>query len=97
YDGVRGKASVKAHSREREILDLEAQADAALAQFLDASGTPGEATPAWKGSARAHLSGFPMEYIAALDDKLVAGQVSGDVSLIDFHANARADADLAID
>jgi len=95
YDGVRGTASVKAHSAEHEMLDVEAQVDAALAQLLDTGGS--ETSLAWKASAKAHLTGFPMGSIAALDDKMVTGQLSGDVSLVDLHANAHADVALTID
>ena len=97
YDGQRGTASVKARNAQHELLDLEAQAQAAVAQLLDGSAVGGNAAPAWTASARAHLTGFPLSSIAALDDKLVSGELSGDVALVDLHANARADAALTID
>ena len=97
YDGARGTASVKAHSGERELLDLEAQVEAAVAQLLGAVDSTGDAAPAWKASAHAHVTGFPLGSIAALDDKLVKGQLSGDVTLSDLHANAHAEVALTID
>jgi translocation and assembly module TamB len=98
YDGLRGTASVKAHSADREMLDLEAQGEAAVAQLLGAGeASEGAAPLAWKASAHAHLTSFPLESIVALDDKLVKGQLSGDVSVIDLHADAHADAKLTID
>jgi translocation and assembly module TamB len=68
-----------------------------VAQFLDGSDASGQAPPAWKASAKAHLSAFPLQSIAELDDKMVAGQLSGDISVADLHANAHADASLDID
>ncbi|HEY3818655.1 MAG TPA: translocation/assembly module TamB domain-containing protein [Polyangiaceae bacterium] len=98
YDGFRATASVKARSADREMLDLEAQGDAAIAELLG-SGKPGAggAPFAWKSSVRAHLAGFPMDSIAALDDKLVKGTLSGDLAVVDLHENARAAASLTID
>ena len=97
YDGVRGTASVKAHSADKELLDLEAQVDAAVAALLASIDSSTETSPAWKASARAHVTGYPLSSIAVLDDKLVAGQLSGDISVADLHADAHADAALTID
>jgi translocation and assembly module TamB len=93
YDGAHGKATIKGNSEGHEQLDAEAQIDGAVAQFLDASGSGAP----WQASARAHLSGFPLETIVFLDDKLVAGQLSGDVSLTDLHRDAHADVALSVD
>ena len=90
YDGVRGTASVKAHSTDKQLLDLEGQVDVAVAALLGTSEAGNETSPAWKASSHAHITGFPMGSIAALDDKLVAGQLSGDISVVDLHANAHA-------
>jgi translocation and assembly module TamB len=93
YDGRRATGSIKARSHDHEMFDLETQLDAVAAAFLDARGT----TPPWTGSARAHLDAFPMEQIAALDDKQVAGKLSGDVVLEGVHADARVDADMSVE
>ncbi len=93
YDGLRGQASAKARSGDQEMLDAEAQLDAAVDAFLDATGAP----PPWKASARVHLAGFPVESIAAIDDKLVSGKISGDASVTDLHENARAQAAFSVD
>ncbi|MGD0527924.1 MAG: translocation/assembly module TamB domain-containing protein, partial [Polyangiaceae bacterium] len=95
YEGAKGSASIKAHSGDRELLDLEAQLQARLEELLGSSESG--APLAWKASAHAHLTGFPMESIAALDDRLVKGRLTGDLSVVDLHANAHADAQLAID
>ena len=93
YDGRHGQASAKGRSGDKELLDFEAQVDAAAAAFLDATDTPAP----WKASARAHLAGFPVESVAAVDDKLLSGALSGDVTLADLHENAKAEASLSID
>ncbi|HEY8090368.1 MAG TPA: translocation/assembly module TamB domain-containing protein, partial [Polyangiaceae bacterium] len=93
YDGAHGSASVRARSGGRELLALEARGNAAIAQFFDASGAP----PVWDASGRAHLTGFPIESIPALDDKLVSGSLSGDIALVDLHNDAHADASLTVD
>jgi translocation and assembly module TamB len=93
YDGRQGQASAKARSGDKEVLDAEVRLDAAVASFLDATGGPAP----WKASARAHLAGFPVEAIAAVDDKLVAGAVSGDITVADLHENGHADAALSVD
>jgi translocation and assembly module TamB len=97
YDGARGNASIHARSADHVLLGIEAQADASIAQFLDAGGDMASGPAAWKASVRAHLAGFPMGSIAALDDRLVAGRVSGDVSLVDLHENAQANVALVVD
>jgi translocation and assembly module TamB len=92
YDGRHGGASVKAHSGDEDRLDLEAEIEAAVAPFLD-----GVSSPPWSASARAHFSQFPLQAVAALDDKMVSGRVSGDCSLNHLHEDARADATLHVD
>jgi translocation and assembly module TamB len=93
YDGRRATGSVKARSHDRDLLELDTQLDAVAAEFLDARGT----TPAWTGSARAHMDAFPMESIAALDDWQVAGKLSGDFVLEGIHQDAHVEADMSVD
>jgi translocation and assembly module TamB len=94
YDGLKGTASVKASTGGHDLVDLEAQGEAAVAQFLDAGDV---SSPKWKASAKAHLAAFPLASIHALDDKLVSGLVSGDVSITGLHDDASADAALVVD
>jgi translocation and assembly module TamB len=92
YDGAHGQASVKGQAAGQELLDAEAQIDAIVAQLLEA----GSAAP-WRASGRAHLAGFPLDAILFLDDKVVSGQLSGDLSIADLHQDARADVALSAD
>jgi translocation and assembly module TamB len=91
YDGAKGGASVKAASRGRALLDEETTFDAAIADILAADGD----LP-WSASAKAHLDSFPLQSLTILNDKLVKGLVSGDVSLDGLHRDAHAKADLTI-
>ncbi len=93
YDGRKGTGSVRARSTNGELLDLEVQAEASARQLLGSEG----GAPPWKASASAHLASFPLGSIAMLDDKLVSGDVSGDLTLSGLHQDAHVDADLAID
>jgi translocation and assembly module TamB len=92
YDGRHGTGSVKARSRDKELVDVEARIDGALAPMVDDRGPP-----PWTASARAHLAAFPLQAIVALDDKRVAGNLSGDVSIADWHKDAHVDANLSMD
>jgi autotransporter translocation and assembly factor TamB len=92
YDGRKGAASVKARTGAEETLDLQAEIEARAAQWLEAAGSP-----AWKASAHAQLSKFPLQAFAVLDDKQVAGDLSGTLAVVDLHDNARLDGTLAID
>jgi translocation and assembly module TamB len=94
YDGQKGNASVKASADKQELLDLQMQAEAAVAQILDADD---DSPPRWKATARAHLTSFPLGSISALNDKLISGQLSGDFSLVGLHDDAKADVALSVD
>ena len=96
YDGERGDAAIQARSASQPVLDVSAQVDAAVARLLGDS-SDGDSDPVWKASARAHFTEFPMASIALLDDKLVSGKLSGDLSLVDLHQNAHADVALDVD
>jgi translocation and assembly module TamB len=93
YAGTQGIASVKVLSSGSEVLDAEASVDAAIARLVEEGGS----TARWKASGRAHFTDFPLEAIAPLDDKLVAGKLTGDVSLVDLHEDAHADMALFVD
>lgn len=92
YDGHRGTASVKARSDTSTALDLTGDIDAPAAQFVEAKGPP-----VWRASAQAHFDRFPLEAITAMGDKLVSGGLSGDVSLVNLHDDARARVELSVD
>jgi len=91
YDGSRGTASLKGKIAGDEVITFDAQADAAVAQFLDSS-----ADARWKASAKGHFKGFPLEAIPAVDEKLISGDLSGDFTLANLHEDARANAKLTL-
>jgi len=90
YDGQRGTVGVQASSRQRRLLDGEARIDAAVERLLE-----GDAS--WTASGNAHLTQFPLASIVVLDDRQVAGLLSGDVILERLHEDARASADLSVE
>ena len=92
YDGVTATATVKAKAGDKELLNLEAQVDAAIAPILE-----GGAAPSWKASVKAHFDQFPLEAVPLLDDRLVSGRMNGDVTIDDLHVNGRAHADFTVD
>ena len=57
YEGANGSASIKAHSGDRELLDLEAQVQARLEQLLGSGES--SAPLAWKASAHARPHRVP--------------------------------------
>jgi translocation and assembly module TamB len=91
YDGARATSTIKAKSGDKELLDVEAQVDAAMASVLE-----GKAGP-WKAGMKAHFDGFPLEAIPVLDDRLISGRVNGDVAVGDLHVNGHANAALTVD
>jgi translocation and assembly module TamB len=92
YDGHVGTTSVKASSGGAELLDIEAKVAASMRDIVEG----GRSAPPWSASLRGHMDGFPLQSIAALDDKLVAGKLSGDVTLANLHEDAHVDANLSI-
>jgi translocation and assembly module TamB len=93
YDGARATASMRARSRDKEVLDVEGTFDGALAALLDGRG----AEIPWTASATAHADRFPLGSVAMLDDKGIVGDLSGDVKLEDLHRNGRVDLALTVD
>jgi translocation and assembly module TamB len=92
YDGRQLTASVKAHQQAKELLSVDANVQAVAAALLGAA----PASSPWTASVRAHMQDFPLQTVAVLDDKLVTGTVSGDVTLDGLHRDAKAKADLTI-
>ncbi|HEY6458697.1 MAG TPA: translocation/assembly module TamB domain-containing protein [Polyangiaceae bacterium] len=92
YDGKQLTAAIKAHEKTKELLSVDAHVQAVAAALLGASST---ASP-WTASVHAHMQDFPLQTVAVLDDKLVAGTMSGDLSLDGLHQDAKAKADLTI-
>jgi translocation and assembly module TamB len=76
----------------RELAAIDAQLDVPVAQIVDGPGPP-----AWQASGRMHFAAFPLESIAWLDDKQVAGAVTGDIDLQGLHGDARMAANVTVD
>jgi translocation and assembly module TamB len=93
YAGGRGTAKVSAKAEAKELVRADAELEADARQL--ARGAAG-ARP-WTASVKAHVDGFPLQSVAALDDKLVSGLLRGDLSLTGLHGDAHLDADLGVD
>lgn len=91
YDGAHATAKLVATSRDEPVLESDASADVRASDLLDGGAVP------WTGAVHATLSGFPLQSLAALDNRQVRGRASGTVSLEGLHADARGSLDLSLD
>lgn len=94
YDGAHATAKLVATSRNKQVLEGDASIDAQASDVL--GGFAGRAVP-WTGAVHATLSGFPLQSLAAFDNRQVRGRASGTVTLDGLHADARASLDVSVD
>jgi translocation and assembly module TamB len=94
YEQGRGHATLRARSQDQTVATAEVRFDGALERLI--AGREGTA-PGWTASSRAHFERFPLESVPLLEDRRLAGRVSGDVSIQGVHEDGRADATLSID
>jgi translocation and assembly module TamB len=96
YDGERLTADLTATSRSQTLLDAAAQVDVRGADLLARLEAPGTPPPLpWKASTQVKLTRFPLQSLAALDDRQMRGHLSGDFSIQGLHDDAHATADLS--
>ena len=88
YDGARATVTATAVHKGEPVLDAGASLDVRAHDLL------GDGPLPWTASAQAKLTGFPLQSIAALDNRQVRGKASGTVKLDDLHRDARASATL---
>jgi len=93
YDGRAAIARVIAKRPEGVVLDVRADVDAPIGQFL----RPPQGGPAWDAGATVALHGFPLEGIPEVATRGVGGRASGVVTLEGLHRDARVDADIRLD
>ena len=91
YDGAHAEASLAATSRDKEVLDANAKIDVRAADLLAAGQLP------WTASARVKLSDFPLQSVAALDNRQVRGRANGMLSIDGLHQDGHASIALALD
>jgi translocation and assembly module TamB len=94
YDGERLDADLTASERSQPLLDAAAQLDVSAADLLVQATTAGVPLP-WKASTQVKLTRFPLQSLAALDDRQVRGHLSGDFSITGLHDDAHATLDLS--
>ena len=83
YDGSHADVSVLASAHGQQVLEAGAGADVRIADVLGGWELP------WKASAHAKLTDFPLQSLAALDDRQVKGRANGTFQLDGLHENAR--------
>jgi len=84
YDGSHADVSAQANARGQQVLEAGAGVDVRMADVLGGWELP------WKASAHAKLTDFPLQSLAALDDRQVRGRANGTFQLDELHENARA-------
>lgn len=94
YDGAQATAKLVATARDKPVLEGDAAIDVRARDVLDRPA--GGALP-WTGAVHATLSAFPLQSLAALDNRQVRGRASGTVALEGLHQDARASLDLSLD
>ncbi len=90
YDGSIAEVSAEADARGAKVLDANAVVDLRMADVLGDFGLP------WKASAHAKVTDFPLQSVAALDDRQVRGRASGTLSVENLHENPSASVDLTL-
>jgi translocation and assembly module TamB len=90
YDGSHAAVYVRAADGEKRLLDVDASVDARAHDLFTS------AAPPWKASAKGTLTDFPLQSLAAFDDRQVHGHASGTVKLDGLHEDAHASVALAI-
>jgi translocation and assembly module TamB len=84
YDGSHADVSALANARGQQVLEAGAGVDVRIADVLGGWELP------WKASAHAKLTDFPLQSLAALDDRQVKGRANGTFQLDELHENAKA-------
>jgi translocation and assembly module TamB len=91
YDGAHATAKLVATARDKPVLEGDASVDVQASDVLDGGAVP------WTGAVHATLSRFPLQSLAALDNRQVRGRASGTVALEGLHSDARGSVDLSLD
>ena len=91
YDGAHAATKLVATARDKPVLEGDASVDVKASDVLDGGPLP------WTSSLHATLSRFPLQSLAALDNRQVRGLASGTVALEGLHADARGSLDVSLD
>ena len=90
YDGSHADVSAQANARGDQVLEAGAGVDVRMADILGGWELP------WKASAHAKLTDFPLQSVAALDDRQVRGRANGTFQVDGLHENAKASLTLTL-
>ncbi len=94
YDGAQVKATLQGTSHARRVIDGSVQAQAQAGDVIAA--LRGGPMP-WSASAQAKLDRFPLQDVTALGDRMVQGDVTGEISLEGLHSDAHATMAFAVE
>ena len=84
YDGSHADVSALANAHGKEVLEAGAGIDVRMADLL------GDWELPWKASAHAKVTDFPLQSVAALDDRQVRGRANGTFQVDNLHENPKA-------
>lgn len=91
YDGTAADISMKMRSQKEEVFAGHAEVTAPVDALLD------RGAALWALSTDMRLTRFPLAAMPAFEDRGARGHVSGSLSLLDWHRDARAKVSLRID
>ncbi|HEY3818707.1 MAG TPA: translocation/assembly module TamB domain-containing protein [Polyangiaceae bacterium] len=90
YDGAHADVTLLADAKGQPVLEAGGGVDLRMADVLGGGELP------WKASAHAKLTDFPLQSLAALDDRQVRGLANGTFRLDDLHENPKASVALTL-
>lgn len=90
YDGAHGDIDLQASAKGGQVLDASASVDAKAPDLVAGS-------KAWKASGRATLTRFPLQSLAALDDRQVRGLASGTLTVDGLNDEPKVAVALSLD
>ena len=94
YDGKVIGLKGNAVAKKNEVLDFDAKANVLWADVLRMGPSP---DVPWDASAHVVLNELPLQTLQPLADRSIKGNVSGEVSLVDYHKDAHASVQLVFD
>lgn len=86
YDGAMIAGVIKAELDARPVFEADAQVAIRAVDWFTGS----HGTLPWEASARARMTGFPLERIRSLSNNEVSGLLNGELAIEGLHRDARA-------
>jgi autotransporter translocation and assembly factor TamB len=93
YEQGKGTSNVDVRSGSDELVQLVAEVNAAVADFLDG----GDKEPRWNAAVHANITRFPLDFLPAMAQQGMRGSLSGKLAVEGIHEKPVVAADLNID